>query len=363
MPVNFTKGSGNSLGMDIMRRINEGGIKKAPVKYIEAVRSKVVDNCGELIEQGARVRPLLADGKQVGWIRGVHAAERSILKHWISDPNDYIESILLLGTTFSKEEVAAMSGLEVRSLTNVVQQMSIYDSSLSAYLPAYSTTYQSENLWYSKGEQLVSWENRAIEMPDGKSMRIMLPSDIARAWASLCTYREQAKKRLEDDYNALFIVRPWAGKHADPIQSDLNRVARGLEVNATGPWEQVVRPERTADVNDGWGHPGDSLEELQRELKGMMEGDKHERVMEAWQKQMEAESEEKRKKVEESRKRRGVDRAGVTEGKVEVLTEQQARARQKALREGKPLHGAVQRREDTELEPTDRQFDKARKYR
>jgi hypothetical protein len=363
MAFNYTKGSKDSLGMDIMRRINEGTLKKAPAREIEAVKAKIIENCGEIIEQGARIRPLMQDGKQVGWCRGIHISERQLLKHWIKEPNDYVASTLMLGTTFSKAEVDAMSSFEIRSLAEVVQRMSQYDSSLVPYLSAYSTTYYSENLWYSKGENLASWENRTITMPDGKVMRIMLPPDHARAWVSLCTYREQAKRRVAADFNALFIVRPWAGKSADPIQSELNRIARSLDTNALEPWEQVVRPERpTVDVNDGWGHPGDSVEDLRRELKGMMEGDKHERVMEAWQKQMAAEEEERKKKMVEDRKKRGTDRIGIVSEKIEVFTEQQMREIQKALKEGRLPRQAV-RREDTEVAPSDRQFDKARKYR
>ena len=365
MATTFTKGSSNSLGMDIMRRINAGEIKQAPIKQVEAVKMKIIENCEELIRQGARVRPLMSNGKQVGWCRGVHFSERHMLKRWVKDPNDYILNILLLGTTFSKEEIEEMSGFEVKSLTEVIQQMTLYDNSLIPYLPAYSTSYQSENLWFSQGEQLASWENREIKMPDGKVMRVMLPSDHARSWVSLCSYRNQAKKRLEDNYNALFIVRPWAGKSADPIQAELNRAAKGLEVDAMEPWQNIVRRSKEVDLNDGWAHPGDSVEELRRELKGMMEGDRHERVMEAWQKQMQAEAEAKAKAREAERKRKGTDRIGIVSEKIEVLTIADVKAREKALREGRlpqSKPGAI-KRENTEVEPSSRQLDKARKYR
>ena len=118
------------------------------------------------------------------------------------------------------------------------------------------------------------------------------------------------------------------------------------------------------DVNDGWGHPGDSLEDLRREMKGMMEGDKHERLMEAWSKQMIHEAETKQKEVEEARKARGVTEAGVYQQSTVVLTEKEIRERQAALAKGqKPKPSAVKSRSTFEVDATTRQLDKVKKYR
>src|SRR5208337_2960628 len=204
-----------------------------------------------------------------------------------------IAQTLLQATTFSKEEIEAMQAFEVRSLAEVVRRMGDYDVSLFPFLQAYVTTQSSETLWYGQGERLTSFENKVIVMPDQKRMTIMAPPDHSRVWATLCTYREQSKKRLEENMNALFIVRPWAGKGADPIANELKRVGKSLETGSDELWERVVRVPRAIDKNDGWGHPGDSVEDLLREMKGFMEGDKHEHVIEVWQKQMIAEAEAK----------------------------------------------------------------------
>jgi hypothetical protein len=196
-------------------------------------------------------------------------------------------------------------------------------------------------------------------------MKIMAPPDHCRVWASLCQYREQSKKRLEQDFNALFIVRPWAGKHADPIANDLKSVSRSLETDAFEPWERIIRAESHVNKNDGWGHPGDSLEDLQRELKGMIEGDKHEKLMEAWGKQMIADAEAKRKEIEAARRLRGITEAGISESPMRVVTEAEVRARQKAMREGKAASsapGAVPRREEMENAGTDARIEKILKY-
>jgi hypothetical protein len=360
--IKMTQGPRASLGMDIMRRIADGEMKSAPTEYVEQVRKRIVENCEELIEIGARIRPLMVGEVQVGWARGIHPQERRMLKRWIQDPNDYVLNILMLGTTFSKEEIQAMTADEVHNLTKVIWQMSDYDMTLYPYTSAYVTTQSSENLWYGKGETLTNYENREITLPDGKRMRIMAPPNHSRVWASLCMYREQAKKRLEQDFNALFIVRPLAGKHADPIANDLKGVARSLETDSLEPWQRLVRIHTKVDKNDGWGHPGDSVEDLRRELKGMIEGDKHERLMEAWAKQMVAEAEEKRKKIEELRRARGVTEAGVTEGPMRIVTEAEIRARQRALLEGKAIPTAQPPRESFERQGKDSRIEKFLKY-
>ena len=285
-----------------------------------------------------------------------------MLKRWVRDPNDYVALLLQHATSFTADEIEKLQPFEIRSLIEVTQRMSEYDVSLFPFLPAYVTTQSSESLWYSKGEKLASFETRVIDMPDGKKIKIMAPSMHAKVWASLCTYREQAKKRLEENMNALFIVRPWAGKSADPIAGDLHRVGRQLETDSLEPWSRLIKVKPKVDINDGWGHPGDSYEDLRRELDGMMKGDKHERLMDAWGKQMQAEAEEKQRALEESRKKRGVTEAGITESPMSVLTEAQIRERQEALKKGRKPSTNTARRQDFEQSASDRQLEKAKKY-
>jgi hypothetical protein len=359
----YTRGKDASIGMDLMRRINRGEVKLAPKEQVELVKAEISDNCEELIEVGARIRPLLVAGKQVGWVRGVHLQERRVLRRWVRDPNDYVALTLKHATSFSQEEIEAMSAEEVKSLAEVVRQMSEYDVSLYPYLSAFVTTGTSEALWYGKGDDLTSFDNKVIAMPDGKKVTIMAPSDHAKLWATLCSYREQAKRRLEDNTNALFIVRPLAGKQADPIAAELTKIARQLETGSNWMWEQVVATKKAVDKNDGWGHPGDSLEDLQRELKGMMEGDKHEKLMEAWQNQMISEAEAKQKEIERIRKERGITEAGIRQGATTMLTEKQIRERQEALKKGKKPEDAKTKRQNYEVDAAARQIEKIKKYR
>jgi hypothetical protein len=365
MPTKFTRGRDSSAGMDIMRRISNGELRPPPsAKDVEEVKGDITENCEELIEVGARIRPLLVDGVQVGWVRGIHLQERRMLKRWVRDPNDFVAMTLKYATSFSAEEIEAFQAEELHSLVDVVRSMSERDISLYPYLNAFVTTHSSESMWYGKGEQLTSLDNKVIVMPDGKKITIMAAPDHSRMWATLCSYREQAKRRLDDNTNAVFIVRPWAGKHADPIANELKGVAKQLETGSNYMWEQIVKVQKKeVNVNDGWGHPGDSLEDLQRELKGMMEGDRHESMMEAWAAQMTHEAAEKQKEVEKARAARGISAAGVYQQAMTVLTEKEIKERQAALAKGRQTTKEQSKRGNYELDSTSRQLDKIKKYR
>ena len=117
-------------GTDLMRRINDGELQKAPLGEIERVKKEIVDNCEELIDVGARIRPLLVNDAQIGWVRGLHAQERIALRRWIKDPNDFILNSLLLSVSFTAEEIEGLSAAEIHSLTEVVRRMSEYDMAL-----------------------------------------------------------------------------------------------------------------------------------------------------------------------------------------------------------------------------------------
>src|SRR5271156_3577273 len=143
MPTKFTRGREGSVGMDIMRKISDGDLRPAPAEDVERVKSEITENCEELIEIGARIRPLLVEGKQVGWVRGVHLQERRMLKRWVREPNEYVALSMKYATSFSMEEIAALQADELRGLVDVVRTMSDRDISLFSYLNAYVTTQTS----------------------------------------------------------------------------------------------------------------------------------------------------------------------------------------------------------------------------
>src|SRR5208282_3079660 len=106
-PVAFGAGAGllkpkaqkgrNSLGIsgiELMNRISEGIAIQVPSAAIQEVRTEIIKNCEEMLDQGARIRPLFAGKEQIGWIRGLHLSERKLLGRWIFDTNDFVAAVL-----------------------------------------------------------------------------------------------------------------------------------------------------------------------------------------------------------------------------------------------------------------------------
>jgi hypothetical protein len=343
-------------GKDLMRQINDGLLKQAPTKYIESVRSHITDACEELLDIGARIRPLFANKQQVGWVRGLHPSERKLIDRWIHSNNDIVAAVIGLATSLTKDEIEECTALEIKGLLNIIKEMTEYDISLYPYLAAYVTTMSSENLWHGKGTRLSSFENRVVNMPDGRHMKIMAPADHAKLWASLCTYREQAKKRLDENFNAVLIIRPWAGKNADPIAAELRQIAKTMTTNAIEPWQSIIQIKQEVDVNDGWAHPGDSYEDLKREMDAFIEGtDKHEQVMARLEQQMREEAEARKTRLNNIVQQRGGP--GIIEETTQILTDAEVRQRQKDLKRGI----IPTAREDREVTPEP--ADRLRKYR
>jgi hypothetical protein len=340
-------------GIDLMRRINDGLVQKNPSEYVEQVRREITENCEELIQVGARIRPLVVRGEQVGWVRAVSNAERTRLRHWVFDPDEFVLNILSIATSLTKQELNEFTGLEIHNIVELVSKMTEYDLSLYPYLSCFTTTMTSESLWHSSGHKLSSFENKVIELPDGKRMKILAPSEHARLWATLCTYREQAKKRLDESWNALLIVRPWAGKGVDSLSNELKGVARRLQTDSLEPWESIVRQGgATIDFNDGWGHAGDSPEDLLREMRGMLANDKHEQLMSKFETQQIEAAEARQRELQSIIERHGGP--GVGEEVMVVETEQQVRQREVELRRGRVQPIPYGRNTETALAPDER---------
>lgn len=316
-----------------MNKIYEGGTRRAAPEVVKKVRIQVSEACEELIELGARIRPLMVGDIRLGWVRGVHITERKTLSRWYSGM-EYVQQVLLLATSLTPEELDGFTAREIFKLAQLVKQMTERDLSLAPYLSAFSTTSTSEYLWHGKAQSLTSFENKVVELPDGARMKILAPSHHAKLWATLCTYREQNKTRLDNMMNAVMIVRPWTGKSVDPLVAELRTHARTAQVDAIEPWEVVVSTRETS-VEDGWGHPDDTKEGLLRELKGMLSHDKHEQVMDAFMAQQIAAAQLEHERIEKLQKRRGGPGVTQKEGIV-VLTPQEVRERELQMRKGIP---------------------------
>jgi hypothetical protein len=339
-------------GTELMNEIYSGTIQHAEPELIANVRTQVSDACEELLDMGARIRPLLVGTKRVGWVRGVHTTERKLLSRWYRDL-EFIENILLLATSFTRDQLSAMTGIEIFSLARVVKEMTEYDISLAPYMTAYSTTSLSEFQWHGKGVALTSFENKIITMPDGAQIKILAPPHHARLWATLCTYRELNKTRIDNMMNATMIVRPWAGHSVDGFAAELKTAGRLLLPDAIEAWENIVKQHAVSNLNDGWGHPSDTTDGLMRELKGMLSNDKHEKVMNAFARQQIAAADAEAKRLERIVSRRGGPGVTQKEGFI-ILTKEQVRERERNLRKGRPVM------RDTEL--VENPNDKIKRY-
>jgi hypothetical protein len=320
-------------GVDLLRQINEGSIQKAPNEHLDAVKHIITDNCDELIEIGARIRPLMVDEQRIGWVRGFHNTERKRLSRWVHNPNDFLISTLTLATSLKREEIEEFSALEMHNMVHLVQKMTEYDVSLFPYLSAFTTTMASENLWHGHGTQLTSFENREIEMPDGAVMKIITPSEHARLWATLCVYREQAKVRLDANWNAVLQVRPMAGKSVDPLANDLKVLSKQLATDSLYLWENVVKFRPSRELDDGWAHPEnmETREGMLKELHGMMAGDRHEQVMAAFEKQQIDAAEKQKHALTIPARELGINEEKV----VWIQSEEEIRRREYDLKKGR----------------------------
>ena len=97
-------------GADLMQRLNDGTLQQAPSAFLSKTREDVSVAIEELLEVGARIRPLLVTGARVGWVRGVHPAERKALKRWLTDEIELIEHLMMLGTTLTIGEIRSGFG-------------------------------------------------------------------------------------------------------------------------------------------------------------------------------------------------------------------------------------------------------------
>jgi hypothetical protein len=288
-------------GVEAMKLLNSGALQQVPPEVLEKVRNQVSLGCEEILDCGARIRPLRVRDRQVGWVRGVHLSEKKILHRWLSDSGEFLIEMLLLGSSFTREELMDFTAIEIRSLARLISKMQEYDLSLYPYLNAFSTTLMSEKLWHAKGTTLSSYTNKIVELPNGNKMKILTPPDHAQIWSTLCTYREGNKLKIESNMNALMVTRAFVGSKAtSQISDELRKAGQRLRPDIIDPWQKVVKPQFSYYKDDGWAHGGgDSWEDLKRELEGIEKFDKHEQLMAAFEKQQREAAEAENRRIED----------------------------------------------------------------
>lgn len=315
-----------TAGVAMLEQINDGRIQQEGTAEIKKARDTISVEIEELLEVGARIRPLYVGKERIGWVRGVHLSERKQLKRYVHDHIELLTHVVLLGTSISKEYMRSLSAVELRGLLRVVTEMTNSDLRLYPFMSPFVTTSTSEQLWHAHGRELTAVRKRKIEMPDEATITLLSAPDQARLWATLCTYRESAKVRLDASMNSLMILRPWAGKGADGLAAELKHTAKSLLPDAIEPWTEAVETKRAINLDDGWAHgEDDSRDGIMRELHGMMNNDRHEQIIAKMEAQARAKLEEQTKNIEAKIQERGGP--GFIEQKRQVLTEAQMRER------------------------------------
>ena len=303
-----------SLGSDLIQQVlNTGGGDTPTPAAVDRVRSEVTPSLTELLDVGARIRPLLYGGSQVGFVRAVHSYERRILFSWFKDVEDRLHHLIKSGTTLTDAEVDSLDGHEARYLVDQINKITDADVSLFPYIYAYSTTAASDMLWYSLGAKASSWSNKVIKIPGGYSFDLPFPSEHSRLWVSISTGRDRARHRLDANYNSAMITRALVGKGADKLYRDLHKTQESLASDNDDAWMQVVTLDKgDIDFTDGWGHAhqDDSVEGVIREADGMNAVDKHEKFFEdhyrRQQAAADAEAEVKRRRFERATEDSGI---------------------------------------------------------
>ncbi len=293
-------GGVRSHGADLMNRISTGDLRQAPSAAVEKLRTTVVAALEELFVVGARIRPLMLDSRQVGWVRGLHVSEHRLLRRWAATQDDLLTSILHLATTFSREDLNNMSVGDIRSLARLVGQMTEYDLSLYPYVAAFCTTSISGSLWASGPSVVSSWSSgKGVRMPDGATIELLAPSDHVRLWAALCRIREDSKASLDRAINSTMLAQVWVGDKATQMLRSLQSEMARYQPDRPEPWTDIS-PAKPTELNDGWAHSGvdDSVQGLMRELRGISSYDRHERVMAYLERRQRAMADAERVRVE-----------------------------------------------------------------
>ena len=344
-------------GTELMNQISNGDIQYRQSSVALEVKGEVSQALEELISHGSRVRPLTLHKKRIGWVRSLFYSERKVLDRLIEDETERVILLLSHCTSLTEDEIEDLDIYELNSVLNRIHRANLADYSLFPYLSAFSTTQISQNLWYARHDKLFNLSE--IKMPDGKALRLLATPDHINLWANLCTIREQSIRKLEETLNFGTLIKAQVGKSADKYLNELTKTLNGFTTDALEPWTDTVDFMRIAvdspKFDDGFGHShqDNSVQGLMREMKGMMEGDKHEALMNTFYDRQFNEAKKKEDEIQKiiQRRREEMERMD-DDGSMVVVTEAEVKRREKAIRAASP-QSQLQSQLSTELTAQD----------
>ena len=342
--------SEGTFGTSLMNQLHSGELAVAPSATVLEVRSQITTAFEEIVEVGARIRPLHLNNLHVGWLRGLYYSERKLLLRWYPNTAERTIKILTTATTLTEAEVKDLDGYEFRMLLRQVIAAEAADTTLFPFVSPFVTTSASESLWFSVGADSKRY-NRPIDLLDGNTMKLLAPPDHCRLWRLLCNYREQAKAKLAGTLDASLVARAFIGKGATKLINDLNKASRRLIPDVDEPWKMAIRVvAEDVNLNDGWGHAHiDTSEEgILREGEGMLAEDKHEQFMAKFYTEQ-----EQRQQHEAEQQLQDLNHAyevGIMDEAPRIITEKELQEREY---EASSTHRAHQALARTEMESID----------
>lgn len=324
-------------GVDLMNQISLGELKYKQSNIALEVKEKVSSAMEEIITIGARVRPLKLNGRRIGWIRPLAPSERKILDRMIENEEEKILLVLTHCTTLTEDEVNDLDIYEINSILHRIYSANIADISLFPYISAFCSTQTSQLLWESKHDH--TFEQKVITLPDGKSIKLLAPSNHLSLWALLTAIRNRSITRLEESLNLSAIVRAQVGKSADKYVKELVRELNSLKMDQIEPWTEVVDYTKLQSdaphFEDGFGHSHEdnTVQGLLREMDGMMHGDKHEQLMQQFYNKQVNEAQARERELQiRVQKRRSELATLEDDGSLVVVTDAEVKRREREIR-------------------------------
>lgn len=341
-------------GTELMRQLNSGELELRQSEIAQEVKGFVTTAMEEIITAGARVRPLKLNGKRVGWIRPLAYAERKVLDRLFEDEDERIVITLKHCTTLTEDEILNLDIHELNSILYRLHTANAADLSLFPYLSAFVTTQMSQNLWNSRHDRV--FDKEKIHLPDGGVLSFMAAPDHISLWANLSTIREQSITRLEQSLNFGTLIKAQVGKQADKYVNDLIKSLNGFQPDSIEPWIDIVDfmkvQSQTPVFGDGYGHShqDNSVQGLMREMKGMLEGDRHEQLMETFYEKQLNEARRKEDEIQQIIQRRRAELESDDAVDVMVVhTDAEVRRREREIHAGS-LQAKFERQLVQELE-------------
>jgi hypothetical protein len=341
------------MGSDLMNQINSGEMKFKQSEIASEVKAQVSEALTEIIQRGARARPLFINSARVGWVRPLAYSERKILDQFSQSADERFTLILSHCTTLTEKEIEDLDIHEFNSLLIHIHRMTLADLSLYPFLSAFITTQQSQALWVSRHDAL--FNRSELRLFDGSVFKFVAQPDIIPLWASLSSIREDAIKKLEQTQNFGTLIKAWAGKSADKYLNDISKALQSYQPDIIQPWVDVIdyvklisKAEKHFDDGFGHSHEDNTVQGLLREMQGMLEGDKHELLMETFYQGQLEEAQRKNEEVQRIIQKRREDLAHLDDSSMVVLTDAEVRRRERQIREAS-VETRLQRRMRDEL--------------